>query len=44
MKVIIENKKSQQVRIVDLSSLTISQFETMYNIEEWEIIKYIHRY
>ena len=44
MVVIVKNEKSQQVRIVDLSSLTISQFETMYNVEEWEIIKYIHRY
>ena len=43
MKVVVKNEKSQQVRIVDLSNYTISQFISLYPSSEWDIVKYIHR-
>ena len=44
MVVVIKNEKSQQVRFVDLKNFTISQFIAFYPSDEWDIVKYIHRY
>ena len=43
MKVVVKNEKSQQVRIVDLSSYTIPQFMERFKPNEWNIVKYIRR-
>ena len=43
MVVIVRNEKSQQVRIVDLSNYTISQFVSQFPSDQWDIVKYIHR-
>ena len=43
MKVVVKNEKSQQVRIVDLSNYTISQFVSQFPSDDWNIVKYIRR-